>query len=55
MWPGLVEWARESMLSTDPPLASPEDMGIPRCVASGDEAVAVIRQHHDRWLHARAG
>ena len=54
MWPGLVEWARASMLSTDPPLASPEDMKIPHCVASGDEAVAALREHHDRWLRARA-
>src|SRR4029453_8504503 len=38
MWPALVEWARTAVLSTDPPLASPEDMSIPRCVASGDEA-----------------
>ena len=43
------------MLSTDPPLANPEDMSIPRCVASGDEAIVVIREHHDRWLSARAG
>jgi hypothetical protein len=42
------------MLSTDPPLASPEDMSIPRCVASGDEAIAALREHHDRWLRARA-
>ncbi len=54
MWPGLVEWARASMLSTDPPLASPEDMSIPRCVASGDEAIAALREHHDRWLRAQA-
>src|SRR6188472_959037 len=25
MWPGLVEWARQSMLSTEPPLASAGD------------------------------
>jgi hypothetical protein len=38
-----------------PPLASPDDMSIPRCVASGDEAIAALREHHDRWLRARAG
>ena len=53
MWPGLVEWVRASMLSADPPLASPEDMSIPRCVASGDEAIAVLREHHDRWRRAQ--
>ena len=50
MWPGLVEWAKASMLSTTPPLASAEDMTIPRCVATGDEAIALIREHHARWL-----
>ena len=54
MWPGLVEWARASMLSAEQPLASPEDMDIPRCVASGDEAIAVLREHHERWLRARS-
>ena len=54
MWPGLIEWARESMLSTDSPLANPEDMSIPRCVASGDEAIAALREHHDRWLKTQA-
>jgi hypothetical protein len=54
MWPGLVEWVRASMLSTDPPLAGAEDVSIPHCVASGDEAIAVLREHRDRWLRSRA-
>src|SRR5262249_62246759 len=33
MWPGLVSWARTTMLSTDPPLASRKDLDIPICVA----------------------
>jgi uncharacterized protein (TIGR00730 family) len=53
MWPGLIEWARSSMLSFDPPLANPEDMTIPRCAASADEAIAMIREHHSKWLNAR--
>jgi len=44
MWPGLIDWARNSVPSFEPPLASPEDMTIPRCVANGDEAIALIRQ-----------
>jgi uncharacterized protein (TIGR00730 family) len=52
MWPGLIEWARSSMLSFDPPLAHPEDMTIPRCVANADEAIAMIREHHGKWLNA---
>jgi uncharacterized protein (TIGR00730 family) len=50
MWPGLIEWARGSMLSVDPPLANAEDMAIPRCAANGDEAIAIIREHHAAWL-----
>ena len=53
MWPGLIEWACSSMLSFDPPLANPEDMTIPRCAASADEAIAMIREHHGKWLNAQ--
>jgi uncharacterized protein (TIGR00730 family) len=53
MWPAHIEWAKASMLSTDPPLANPEDMTIPVCVADADEAIARIRKHHGRWLAAR--
>ncbi len=49
MWADLVEWARAHLLSSQPPLASPGDMAIPRCVASADEAIAVIREHHAGW------
>jgi uncharacterized protein (TIGR00730 family) len=50
MWPGLIEWARNSMLSLDALLANPEDMTIPRCVANADEAIAIIREHLAAWL-----
>ena len=53
MWPGLIEWARSSMLSFDPPLANPEDMTIPRCVANAADAIAIIREHHGDWLKAQ--
>ena len=50
MWPGLIEWARNSMLSVDPPLANAADMSIPRCAAHADEAIAWIRERHQVWL-----
>jgi uncharacterized protein (TIGR00730 family) len=50
MWPGLVEWARQSMLSADSPLASVEDFSIPRCVANADEAIALLRESQAAWL-----
>ena len=52
MWPGLIGWARNSMLPSDPPLANPEDMTIPRCVANADEAIALICEHHRLWQFA---
>ena len=45
MWPGLIEWIREAMLSFETPLISPEDVDIPVCVANADEAIAIIRSH----------
>jgi uncharacterized protein (TIGR00730 family) len=52
MWPGLIEWARSAMLACDPPLANPEDLAIPRCAANADEAIAIIHEHHGKWLNA---
>jgi uncharacterized protein (TIGR00730 family) len=55
MWPGLIDWARSSMLSADTPLANAEDMMIPRCVANADEAIALIREYHQIWLSGQQG
>jgi len=53
MWPALLDWARGSMLSTDPPLASVEDLSIPQCVATADEAIVLLRESHAAWLARR--
>lgn len=50
MWPGLVDWAAQSMLDPETPLASPQDMQIPRCLDNADEAIAVIAGLHEQWL-----
>jgi uncharacterized protein (TIGR00730 family) len=50
MWPGLIEWARSSMLSVNPPLANVEDVAIPRCVPNADEAIALLSEHRAAWL-----
>jgi hypothetical protein len=55
MWPGLVEWARQAMLASDPPFAKVEDLAIPRCTATAEEAIAIVRDHHRRWLERRGG
>jgi len=49
MWPGLIDWARESMLALDPPLCNREDLLIPQCVPDADAAIDLIREHHARW------
>jgi uncharacterized protein (TIGR00730 family) len=55
MWAGLVEWAQRSMLRTGFELANPEDMSIPRCVNTAEEAIAVVREHHARWSDRKSG
>jgi uncharacterized protein (TIGR00730 family) len=49
LWPGFVDWIRESMLNFETPLISPEDVDIPVCVANADEAIAIIRKHYESW------
>lgn len=55
LWPGLVEWVRESMLSFETPLINREDVDIPVCVASADEAIEIIRRHREEWLKRNDG
>jgi predicted Rossmann-fold nucleotide-binding protein len=45
LWPGLVEWVRDSMLSFETPLINTEDVDIPACVDTADEAIAIIQRH----------
>jgi uncharacterized protein (TIGR00730 family) len=49
IWRGLIEWAKDAMLTTDPPLASTKDLAIPRCVADGDAAIEILRAHRRSW------
>jgi uncharacterized protein (TIGR00730 family) len=49
MWRGLVDWSATAMLDPRLPLASPEDMKIPVCVDTADEAIAMVRDLHARW------
>jgi uncharacterized protein (TIGR00730 family) len=49
MWGDLLDWAKLHLLKPEPPLASVEDMAIPSCVSTADEAVAILRKHHAEW------
>ena len=50
LWPGLVDWVRDGMLSFETPLINAKDVDIPVCVANADEAIDIIRKHRDEWL-----
>jgi uncharacterized protein (TIGR00730 family) len=51
MWANLVDWAKTYLVTSQPPLASPEDMSIPTCVNTADEAIGLVREHHAWWLN----
>lgn len=53
MWQGLVDWATQMMLRPGFELANAEDMKIPLCVDGADQAIEVIRKHHERWRAAQ--
>ena len=50
MWNGLVDWARTAMLDPQLALASPEDLGIPLCLETADQAIALVRELHGQWI-----
>jgi uncharacterized protein (TIGR00730 family) len=49
MWKGLIEWATTAMLDPRLALANPQDLQIPRCLDTADEAIAVVRELHAKW------
>jgi uncharacterized protein (TIGR00730 family) len=49
MWAELVDWAKKNLLKPELSLAGPEDMAIPRCVKTADEAIALLRDDHTKW------
>jgi uncharacterized protein (TIGR00730 family) len=49
MWTELVDWAKRNLLKPELSLASPEDMAIPQCVNTADEAIAILREHKAKW------
>jgi uncharacterized protein (TIGR00730 family) len=50
MWAELVAWAKQHLLRPEFDLASPEDLEIPRCVDNAEQAIAIIRPLHEKWL-----
>ena len=54
MWPSLIEWTERYMLEAPTPMVSPEDIRIPVCVDTVEEALAIVQQRYDRWETARS-
>ena len=54
LWPGLVEWVRGAMLTFETPLINAEDVDIPICVNTADDAIEIIRRHRQESGYAEA-
>jgi hypothetical protein len=50
MWADFVSWGRQYLLRPEFPLANPEDLAIPHCVDTAEQAITVIRKRHQEWV-----
>ena len=53
MWKGLVDWTKTAMLDPRLELANPDDLQIPVCLETADEAIALVRDLHEKWKAAQ--
>jgi predicted Rossmann-fold nucleotide-binding protein len=49
MWKGLLDWAKQSFLRPEMPLAGAADLEIPRWAPGADEAISILKEHHAAW------
>lgn len=49
MWSELLAWVNTYMLRPELALVNLEDLSIPRCVDTVEEAIALLREDHARW------
>ncbi len=49
MWSDLVTWADKHMIKGELPLANGDDMRIPYCVDTVDEAIALLQKSQAQW------
>lgn len=52
MWDGLLEWGRKEFLQLK--LTNPEDLDIPHCVGTPEEAVAILKKYQKSWLEEQS-
>lgn len=52
MWKSLVDWARTYMSAPEGAVAyaNKQELDIPQCVLTVDEALAIINRDHEAWL-----
>lgn len=48
MWADFLEWTHNHLLPNQ--LVNPEDLEIPYCVNTAEEAIAILQKHHANWL-----
>lgn len=48
MWVGFLDWTRNHFLPNQ--LVNPEDLKIPYCVDTAEEAIAILQKHHEHWV-----
>ena len=53
MWTDLVKWASNRMISHDPPLADAEDIELPRCVPTVQDAIELLTPHIDAFQRSK--
>jgi predicted Rossmann-fold nucleotide-binding protein len=54
MWAELISWAQNYMCNPKNPLLNPDDLTIPQCVTTAEEALAIIRPAYARWASENA-
>lgn len=48
MWADFLEWTRNHFLPNQ--LVNPEDLKIPYCVNTAEEAIAILQKYHEKWF-----
>lgn len=51
MWEGFLKWCHEHFL--DNQLVNPEDLEIPYCVETVEEAIAIVKKYQEKWSLSR--
>lgn len=48
MWADFLAWTHNHFLPNQ--LVNPEDLEIPYCVNTAEEAIAILQKYHDKWV-----